>query len=78
MSGFDRLVRRKFLLGAATVAAIGASSLKAAISSDRQAIDFADPDDGLRANVKLRGSLANEWVWRHYWGDVLAVLPEGA
>ncbi|MEQ8733409.1 MAG: DUF1838 family protein, partial [Rhodospirillaceae bacterium] len=46
--------------------------------SDRQAIDFADPDDGLRANVKLRGSLANEWVWRHYWGDVLAVLPEGA
>ena len=41
------------------------------------AIDFTDPEEGHKANVKLRGSLANEWVWRHYWGETYAALPDG-
>ncbi|MBL8630595.1 MAG: DUF1838 family protein [Rhodospirillaceae bacterium] len=43
----------------------------------KAAIDFTDPVAGHRANVKLRGTLGNGWVWRTYWGDVLASLPEG-
>jgi len=42
------------------------------------AIDFTDPEEGHKANVKLRGSLANEWVWRHYWGETYAALPNDA
>lgn len=78
MSSMNKLRRRKFLGTVSAIAAIGASTLNQAHTSDHREIDFNDPDDGLKANVKLRGSLANEWVWRHYWGDVLAVHPEGA
>ena len=48
----------------------------ASISPAWAAIDLADPKEGYRAYVKLRGSLGDEWVFRHYWGDVYAVLPE--
>ncbi|MEQ9110339.1 MAG: DUF1838 family protein [Rhodospirillaceae bacterium] len=70
--------RRHFL---GTALAFGASvqfSKTGAAANHSDNIDFTNPEDGLRANVKLRGSLGNEWVWRHYWGDVLAVLPDGA
>ena len=41
----------------------------------RASVDLFDPEGGHRANVKLRGSLGNEWVWRHYWGETYAALP---
>jgi hypothetical protein len=42
----------------------------------RAAIDFSNPAQGHQAHIKLRGSLGDQWVWRHYWGDVFAVLPD--
>jgi hypothetical protein len=40
------------------------------------ALNLSDPSESHKAHVKLRGSLGNAWVFRHYWGDVYAVLPE--
>jgi len=66
--------RRKFLVYASAVPFAARGFLRPA----HAAINFADPEEGHKANVKLRGSLQNEWVWRHYWGESYAVLPNGA
>jgi hypothetical protein len=39
-------------------------------------INLLNPAESHKAHVKLRGSVGDEWVFRHYWGDVFAVLPE--
>ena len=41
-------------------------------------INLNDPEEGHKANVKLRGWLGDDWVWRHYWGETYAALPEGS
>lgn len=64
--------RRTALTIAAAAPAFGAIGLPPA----RAAINLLDPVQGHKANVKLRGSLGNAWVWRDYWGEVHAVLPE--
>ncbi len=58
-----------------SLAAASVASVAGAGSADA-GINLFDPIEGHKANVKLRGSLGNEWVFRHYWGDVYAVLPE--
>jgi hypothetical protein len=57
---------------------VGALPLASAvgIASASAAIDLSNPAESHKAHVKLRGSLVDEWVFRHYWGDVYAVLPE--
>jgi hypothetical protein len=71
-------LNRRAAIGTLAVSAVSSLASTKSNAKSLEKIDFTNPDQGHRANVKLKGSLGNEWVWRHYWGDVLAVLPEGA
>lgn len=64
--------RRTAIAGAVLSPALATANARA---SD---FDLASPIGGHRANVKLRGTLTNGWVWRVYSGDVFAALPQGA
>lgn len=64
--------RRKALAVAAAMPLISAAGATPA----RAALNLTNAVDGHKAHVKLRGSLGTEWVFRHYWGDVYAVLPD--
>ncbi len=62
--------RHALKLAAAAPFVVGAGA-----QSSRAAVNLADPATSHKMHVKLRGSLENAWVFRHYWGDVYAVLP---
>ena len=71
-----RSIRRRTLLGlAASIPWMGLSP--PAFASAHKGLDLKSPEGSHLANVKLRGSLRDEWVWRHYWGETYAALAEG-